>query len=122
MSRGEFSFKRYRKYIIPLILLAAITEGAAIVCGATMDKLETGLVKGVAFLGYMFPPDWAAFSEMLQPAFQSIMIAFLGTVFGTLLSVVFAVMAASNIAPGWLRLTARFLIGLERSIPEIVIL
>lgn len=122
MSWSKFSFKRYRKFIIPLLLLAAVTEGAAIVCGATMDKLETGLVKGIGFLSFMFPPDWAAFSEMLQPAFQSIMIAFLGTIFGTLLSVVFAVMAASNIAPGWLRIAARFLIGLERSIPEIVIL
>ena len=122
MNWGNYSFKRYRKYVIPLVLLAAVTEGAAIVCGATMDKLETGLVKGVSFLGYMFPPDWSAFSEMLQPAFQSIMIAFLGTVFGTLLSIVFAMLAASNITNQWVRNTARVFIGLERSIPEIVIL
>ena len=122
MNRGEFSFKRYRKYIIPLLLLAAVTEGAAIVCGATFGKLEEGLTKGMVFFRFMSPPDWPAFSEMLQPAFQSIMIAFLGTVFGTLLSIVFAMLASSNLAPGWVRNSARFLIGLERSIPEIVIL
>src|ERR1700753_2796581 len=122
MSRGEFSFKRYRKYVIPLVLLAAVTEGAAIVCGATMDKLETGLVKGGSFLGYMFPPDWSAFSEMLQPAFQSIMIAFLGTVFGTILSIVFAILAASNMTNQWVRNITRFLITIERSVPEIIIL
>jgi phosphonate transport system permease protein len=122
MNRADFSFKRYRKWIIPLILLAAVTEGAAIVCGATLEKLETGLVRGAAFLGFMFPPDWPAFSEMLQPAFESVVVAFLGSVFGTLLSVVFAMLAASNLAPGWVRATTRFFIGIERSIPEIVIL
>jgi len=122
MTRVEFSFKRYRKWVIPLIVLAALTEGAAIVCGATMDKLLTGLARGAAFLAYMFPPDWSAFSDMLEPAFQSVIVAFLGSVFGTFLALVFAMLAASNIAPAWLRNTARFLIGFERSIPEIIIM
>lgn len=122
MTAAEFSFKRYRKLILPVVLLAVVTEGAAIVCGATMEKLQAGLIKGVSFLGYMFPPDWSAFGDMLEPAFQSIVIAFLGTVFGTLLSIVFAVLAASNLANPWVRNVTRFLIGLERSIPEIVIL
>ena len=122
MSANTYSFKRYRKYVIPLILLIAITEGAAIVCGATFDKLTTGIVKGIEFMGFLFPPDWAAFGEMLQPALQSILIAFLGTVFGTLLSIVFALLAAANITNRWVRGITRFLIGLERSVPEIVIL
>jgi phosphonate transport system permease protein len=121
MSR-KYSFKRYRKLIIPVIVLLLITEGAAIVCGATFDKLFDGLFKGFAFLGFMFPPDWSAFSEMIMPAVQSILIAFLGTVFGCILSVFFALMAASNLSYKWVRNTVRFLIGFERSIPEIVIL
>lgn len=119
---GTYSLKRYRKFVLPLIALIVVTEGAAIVCGATFDKLETGLVKGLSFLQFLFPPDWAAFKDMLEPAFQSIMIALLGTVFGTILSVVFAMLAASNISHKWVRNTARVLIGLERSVPEIVIL
>lgn len=122
MTLKKYSLKRYRKYILPLILLLVVTEGAAIACGATFGKLETGLLNGLSFLGYMFPPDWSAFAEMVQPAFQSIVIAFLGTVFGTLLSVVFALLAAANISNPWVRNVTRFLIGLERSIPEIIIL
>jgi phosphonate transport system permease protein len=122
MGVRKYSFKRYRKFIVPLILLIAVTEGAAIVCGATFEKLQTGLLKGLSFLLYMFPPDWSAFVEMLEPAFQTIMIAFLGTVFGALLSIVFAMFAAANISNKYVRNTVRFLIGLERSIPEIVIL
>jgi phosphonate transport system permease protein len=122
MKLKEFSFKRYRKLIVPIVILIIIAEGAALACGASFDKLQKGIVEGVAFLGYMFPPDWSAFAEMLQPAFQSIVIAFLGTVFGTLLSIVFAMLAASNLSYAWVRNITRFFIGVERSVPEIVIL
>ncbi|HWD86562.1 MAG TPA: phosphonate ABC transporter, permease protein PhnE [Mucilaginibacter sp.] len=122
MNPRKYSLKRYRKFILPLIALAAVAEGAAIVCGATFDKLFTGLVNGFSFLGHMFPPDWTAFSEMIVPALQSILLAFLGTIFGTILSVFFAMLAASNISHKWVRNTVRFLIGFERSVPEIVIL
>lgn len=118
----KYTFRRYRKYIVPVLVLLAVAEGSGLACGASLARLQEGLFKGVAFFGYMFPPDWSAFSEMLQPAFQSIIIAFLGTVFGTLLSVVFAMLAASNLSNSWVRNITRFLIGLERSVPEIVIL
>jgi len=122
MTSSKYSFKRYRKLIIPVISLLVVAEGAAIVCGATFDKLFTGLTRGFSFLAYMFPPQWNAFSEMVEPALQTILIAFLGTIFGTIMSVFFAILAASNISNKWVRFIARFLIGLERSVPEIVII
>ena len=107
---------------MPFIILLAVAEGAAIVCKATFGELFEGLFRGFAFLGNMYPPDWSAFSEMLEPALQSIIIAFLGTVFGTIISVVFALLAASNLANPWVRNITRFFIAFERSIPEIIIL
>jgi phosphonate transport system permease protein len=122
MGTKKYSFRRYRKLLLPFILLLAVTEGAAIICGATFEKLQQGLLKGLSFLAYMFPPDWSAFAEMLQPAFESILIAFLGTVFGAVLSIIFALFAAANLSNRHVRSIVRFLIGFERSIPEIVIL
>ena len=118
----KYGLRRYRKYIIPLVVLSAITWGTSVVCGASLSELKDGILKGISFFGHMLPPDWAAFPEMVQPAFQSIIIAFLGTVFGTMMSVVFALLAASNLSYSWVRNITRLLIGLERSIPEIVIL
>ena len=120
MFKG-YNLKRYRKYVLALVILILVTEGASIVCKADFTSLEQGLLKGVSFIGFMFPPDWSAFGEMVQPAFQSIVIAFLGTVFGTLLAIVFALFAASNITNKWVRNITRFFIGLERSLPEIII-
>ena len=105
-----------------MIILLAVTEATAIVCGATFGKLSDGIFNGLAFLGNMYPPDWSAFPEMLEPALQSIIIAFLGTVFGTIISVVFALLAANNLANPWVRNITRVFIAIERSIPEIIIL
>ena len=122
MSNPKYSLKRYRKYVIPVIVLVLLAQAAAMVCGATFDKLAEGIVNGIAFFRFLAPPDWSAFPQMIEPALQSVLIAFLGTVFGTLLAIVFALLAASNISNKWVRMVARFLIGFERSVPEIVIL
>jgi len=122
MRLKEFKFKRYRKFILPLVILLAVTEGAAIICGATFDDLFGGLGRGVLFLGNLFPPNWGAFPEMLDPALKTIIIAFLGTLFGSLMSIFFALLAASNLANPWVRNATRFFIAVERAIPEAVIL
>jgi phosphonate transport system permease protein len=119
MLKG-YSLRRYRKFIIPLVILIIVAEGASIVCKADFTSLAQGLLKGISFIGFMFPPDWSAFGEMVLPAFDSILIAFLGTIFGTLLSIVFALLAASNLFNKWVRNITRFFIGLERSLPEII--
>jgi phosphonate transport system permease protein len=122
MTLSDFSVKRYRRYVIPVLLLVVSVEGAALVCGASFQKLQEGLVSSAAFLFHMFPPDWMAFTEMIDPAFQSIVIAFLGTVFGAVMSLILALLAASNISLRWIRNATRFAIGFERSLPELIIL
>jgi phosphonate transport system permease protein len=122
MKLSDFSFKRYHKYVIPALVLIGVVEGASIVCGASLDKLKEGMAQSSSFIVHMFPPDWMAFSEMLKPAVESIVVAFLGTVFGTIISLVMALLAASNMSARWVRNTTRFLIALERSLPELVIL
>ncbi|RIV23370.1 phosphonate ABC transporter, permease protein PhnE [Fibrisoma montanum] len=95
---------------------------AGVSCKVDVDALRTGLPKGIDFLGYLFPPDWTAFADMAMPALETILLAFLATIFGAFLSLFFGLAAASNIAPRWLRNLSRFLLATERSLPEIVIL
>ena len=116
----QYSLKRYRRFLIPLISILVVTEGASILCKADFTSLSIGIIDVVKFIGTMFPPDWASFGDMILPAFQSILIAFLGTVFGTFLSIVFAVFASTNLTFKWLRNITRFLLGFERSLPEII--
>jgi phosphonate transport system permease protein len=55
------------------------------------------------------------------PALNSIFISVVGTFGGAVISLFFGLAAASNIAPPWLRQCTRFLLSLERALPEIVI-
>lgn len=122
MTINDFSPKRYYKLVLPTVGLLALIKLTAWVCGAGFDKLGKGLLQGVSFVKIMFPPDWSAFPEMLEPALQSIAIAFIATILGSLLAVIFAIAAASNLTNPIVRNITRFLIGLERSLPEIIIL
>jgi phosphonate transport system permease protein len=122
MQLKQFSIKRYYPFIVGLIVFAALSWGAAISCKIELTGLIEGIGKGMVFFKNLFPPDWEAFPEMLQPALDSLILAFLGTFFGTLMAVVFAVLGAANISHPIVRTISRFLIGLERSLPELFIL
>lgn len=117
-----YSLKRYGKFIFPLCLLSFLLILASHQINANFSNIFNGLGLGVKFFSKMFPPDWSVLEELLKPALDTILMAFLGTVMGTFLSIPFAVAAASNISPFWLRNLTRFLISLERALPEIIIL
>lgn len=114
--------KRYRKWILPTGVMVLLVAGASLACGVNPGSLNKGIITGFSFLNELFPPDWTAFPELLGPALQSVVIALLGTFLGTGISLLFGLAAAANISPPWLKNGTRFLLGLERSLPEIVIL
>ena len=122
MTPAEFSFMRYRKFILPAVIIVLLIALTSAVVGASWSVFLKGISTGLDFVFHMFPPDWSAFPEMIQPAFQSLVLAFLGTVFGTFISLFFGLAAASNISPPWIRNLSRFIIAGERSLPEIIIL
>ena len=105
---------------VSVIMLLA--QGAARICGADWGLLFRGFGDSTGILVKLLKPDLTAFADLWKPALDSIFIALVGTVIGTAISLVFALLAASNIAPYWLRNTIRFLLGTERALPEIVIL
>jgi phosphonate transport system permease protein len=115
-------FRRYGRVLLPLAGILLLAQGAAWVCGARWDLVFKGMWSSMTFLAQLLRPDFSAFADMVKPALDSVFIALVGTFIGTIVSLLFALMAASNIAPPWLRQSVRFLLGMERALPEIVIL
>ena len=121
----EYTHLRRKKNFQILLVMAALgvlAYGAAISCKVDFSVLRQGVSKGLEFLGFMFPPDWQAMAEMIHPAIETVLLAFLATVFGGFLSLFFGLAAASNLSPPWLRNFSRFLLAAERSLPEIIML
>lgn len=122
MDYKLYKYKRVTRRVLlfAVLLICAIASGIS--CKVSLSDLQAGIPAAMRFMTFMFPPDLSAFSEMFKPATDTILFAFLATVFGSVLSFIFALAAAANLAPAWLRNTTRFLMTIERALPEVIIL
>ena len=121
-QNNPFSFKRYRIPLLVTLCIFILIFLASNLVGFNLRDLIEGFPKGMEVVSFMFPPDWTSFGDMLMPALQTIVMAFLGTIIGSVISLFFGLAAASNIAPKWIRNTSRFLIAVERALPETIII
>lgn len=113
--------KHIKKTLIFLVI-AVLVYLSALSCNVSFIALTKGITDGVAFLGEMFPPDLNVLPEMIYPAIETIMISFLATFFGAILSFFFALAGASNLSPKWLKTISRLFMATERALPEIIII
>lgn len=105
------------------IALAAYTVYATSTLAITWERFSKGLENGGHFLGRMFPPNMAAdkLALIADGMVESIQIAVLSTFFGVLLSLPLGLMAARNLAPGWLSWAARGTIAVLRSFHPVIV-
>ncbi|BET68648.1 phosphonate ABC transporter, permease protein PhnE [Opitutales bacterium ASA1] len=111
-----------RRPALVALALGLVVYWAAAQCNVSPSELVDGAVRGLEVLVFFFSPDWHALPELAGPALVTVLLAAVATPLGVALSAVFGLAAARNVAPGWLRTPARMLIGLERALPEIIIL
>jgi phosphonate transport system permease protein len=122
MSALSYKGGRYGRYLLPLAILGLLTWLSSRVCHTDWSSLGKGLSESLPYFKNLLAPDWSALGSLLKPALDSVLIALVGTFAGTLLSIFFALSAASNVAPRPVRFIVRALMGTERALPEIVIL
>jgi len=92
----------------------------------TMDvdwaRAAEGLPRGKRFLTAFFPPNFSDnLGVMWDGIFESIWMAIISTVAGIALSIPIGLGAAKNLAPNWVYLTCRSIIGGSRTFPEIIL-
>lgn len=122
MRLSDFRANRYLRGLPGVLLFAGLVLIAARLSEVNLADLIKGAHKGLSLLTLFFPPEWSALQDMLQPAVVTIVICLVATPIGAVISLVFGLAGASNIAPGWLRFLSRSMIAAERGLPEIVIL
>ena len=94
---------------------------AIIVVEARPQDLITG-VRGMAdILSRAWPPDLSKLPDMLWPALETVDIGLFGTVFGVILALPLAVLAARNTTPARpIYALARAVVAFARAVPDLV--
>jgi phosphonate ABC transporter permease subunit PhnE len=108
---------------IGVIVLIAYVIYAAQILDVTWDRFMVGLDQGSRFLGRMIPPDVSGDKPALlyQGMVESLQIAILATVFGTLISLPLGIAAARNLSPMPVAWTARTVIVLFRTFHPVIV-
>jgi phosphonate transport system permease protein len=104
------------------LALAAYALYAASTLDVTPARLAAGLEHGRAFLGRLFPPDFASHWDDIQhDMLESLEIAVLASAAGIAASLPLGLLAARNLMPTWVTWPVRLLISLSRSFHPVIV-
>ena len=111
-----------RRGAIGIVLLVAMAWSISGL-DVTLDRLLGAPSDAWAILRQMIPPAFArvAARGAVGKVFESVYIAWIGTVIGAVLSLPLAFMAAHNVAPIWIRVPIRQLFNAIRAVPELIL-
>ncbi|MCQ2009867.1 MAG: phosphonate ABC transporter, permease protein PhnE [Sporolactobacillus sp.] len=116
--------RRVAKLKLSLIILFFILLiwSASKQTGVSLVELFSNLSNMGALLAQMFPPDWSYFNYVTSAMLETIRMAVLGTTFGGIVAIPFALFASRNIVKkGWIAIPFRFVMNLIRTIPELLL-
>ena len=108
---------------IGLALLVLYALYAASALEITWARFLIGLDHGGRFIARMFPPDFSPdkLQLLLSGMTESMQIAILATVFGTMISLPLGIAAARNLSPSPVAWTARAVIAVCRTLHPVII-
>ncbi|WP_261166704.1 phosphonate ABC transporter, permease protein PhnE [Microbacterium sp. Marseille-Q6965] len=121
-ERLERAFRIPRaRFLIGAVIAVAIVLWSADGAQFNFLKLGEGAANMGEFLLRLFPPDFSQFGRIVALLVETLQMAIVGTVLGTVLSLIVAFGAASNIAPRWLYYVCRWVMNIIRALPDLVI-
>ncbi len=86
-----------------------------------LDKLASGLPRMAEFFARMVPPDMTVARTVFISTAETLQIAVLGTAMGAALSFALGLLAATNLTPAYIHQPVRWLLGVMRGIPIILL-
>ncbi len=106
---------------LTLLLLGALFVWSVIGTEINPQKLQRGIPNIIRFVGSLWPPDGAYWTQMLEPIVATLQMAIVGTIVSVVLAFPFALLAARNTSPNALVYQlSRFFLNVVRAIPPLV--
>jgi phosphonate transport system permease protein len=119
-SAADYFKPKLSQRLFALGLLAYVVYAFASM-GLTGQRLLDGLGYSLRFIEGFFPPNFARGELLAKGLFESVQIAILASLIGTLLAIPLAVIAARNLMPAVVTWPARVVIILCRSFHPIIL-
>ena len=108
-----------------LLALALVIGGVWSVTGidVTLERFLGAPGDAWDVFKQLWPPamDEALDRGVVGKVFESVYIAWIGTIIGAVLSLPLAFLAATNVAPRWIRIPVRQLFNAIRAVPELIV-
>jgi phosphonate transport system permease protein len=119
VTRSDFFAPTLVRRLATIGVLVYVVYAAATL-GLSLDRVEKGIGYGARFLAGFFPPNFTE-TDILPGLLESLQIAFLASLIGTVIAIPIAVLAARNLMPSWVSWIARLIIIFCRSFHPVII-
>lgn len=114
--------KWHVKTLLWVLLFLVIFIGAGNMTEVNIPEFFQGFDQFLVIFKEMLHPAWAYAPYIYQPLLQTIQMALVGTLIGSVLAIPFAVLAARNIMTNtFIRSIFRFILNIVRTIPDLVL-
>lgn len=104
-----------------LLVLVALIAWAWSGADFHLKKLVAGLPRMAEFFSRMVPPDTTVAKTVVVSTAETVQIALIGTVLSAAASFVLGLLAAENLASRWVHQPVKWLLGILRAIPIILL-
>ncbi|CRK81272.1 phosphonate ABC transporter, permease protein PhnE [Neobacillus massiliamazoniensis] len=112
---------KIKSYMTALLVLLLLW-GSAVKTGSSLPELLSGFPNMMDLLKQMVPPNWGYFQKITDAMLETIRMAVIGTTFGAILSIPFALFSASNLVQhSWIFYPVRFILNLIRTVPDLLL-
>jgi phosphonate transport system permease protein len=109
------------KWTIIALAVFAFYIWSSVGTGVSILELLIGIPQMLSLFAEFFPPDLSHIPTVLPALLDTVRMALLGTTFGAILAIPISLLAARNINhTSWLVLTARAVLNLIRTIPDLL--
>lgn len=104
-----------------LLLLVALIAWAWAGADFQVHKLLAGLPRMAEFFSRMVPPDTTVARTVMVSTAETVQIALFGTVLSAVASFFLGLLAAVNLTPRWVHQPVKWLLGMLRAVPIILV-
>ena len=110
---------RWLKWVLLLVTAAYLIGGFGIL-GVSPERIYRGIINAGPFVNGLLSPRFDDLTPIIEGTIASVQMALLGTIFGIILSIPMAFLAAGNLAPRPVYLAARTTIGGIRAFHSLI--